>query len=291
MSNPSAAVPSTIEGDATSPIGEDALDCLATTRASSFIAEPSTIQPFGGGSTLAWSVLVPVGCDVVVSLNGRVVNSTGRQSVAPASTTQYILTASQRGTRRVLASTTVRVDTSACLSVAVPESRIHADLDSTIRQVLEDHEELSQRADPRVEVDAKGIHMALRFALAIDNFSDPNIDVDFTLGLRVRNGAADPFYQKVAIDIDWPWWVTVLSSGMSERITEIVENVVEALLKPQILGKVKDLFGTQVEQLPPGLQLHALRLAPNEIVATACPPGPHMPFIVLPTVASHEAVG
>jgi hypothetical protein len=193
--------------------------------------------------------------------------------------------------RKVLASTTVRVDTSACLSVSVPESRIRADLDSTIRQVLEANHELSQRTDPRVEVDAKGIHMALKFALAIDNFSDPNIDVDFTLGLRVRNGAADPFYQNVAIDIDWPWWITVLSAGMSESITEVVENVVEALLKPQILEKVRDLFGTQVQQLPRALQLHALRLAPNEIVATACPPGRQMPFIVLPTVASHEAVG
>jgi hypothetical protein len=219
------------------------------------------------------------------------VNSTGRQSVAPASTTQYILTASHQGTRRVLATTSVRVDTTACLSVSVPESRIRADLDSTIRHVLEDHEELSPRADPRIEVDAKGIHMGLRFALAIDHFSDPNIDMDFTLGLRVRNGAADPFYQNVAIDIDWPWWVTVLSADMSERITDVVQNVVEALLKPQILEKVRDCFRTHVEQLPHTLQLHALRLGPNEIMATACPPGPDMPFIVLPAVASHEAVG
>src|SRR3954454_22438555 len=102
MPRRSTSLPSTIEGDVTGPVSEDALDCLAKTRASSFIAEPSTIQPFGGGSTLAWSVLVPAGCEVVVSLNGRVVNSTGRQSVAPASTTQYILSASQRGTRRVL---------------------------------------------------------------------------------------------------------------------------------------------------------------------------------------------
>src|SRR5215207_1634449 len=107
MSERRASVPSTVEGDTPSPRGDVAFDCLVKTRVSSFISEPSTIQPFGGGSTLAWSVLVPTGCEVVVSLNGRVVNSTGRQSVAPASTTQYILTASQRGTRRVLASTTV----------------------------------------------------------------------------------------------------------------------------------------------------------------------------------------
>src|SRR5947207_1636917 len=103
MPDSPASVPSTVEGDATTPMGDVALDCLVQTRVSSFIAEPSTIQPFGGGSTLAWSVLVPAGCEVVVSLNGRVVNNTGRQSVAPASTTRYILTASLRGTGRVLA--------------------------------------------------------------------------------------------------------------------------------------------------------------------------------------------
>src|SRR3954462_1522927 len=98
MSDSPTSVPSPVEGDTLSAIGDVAFDCLIKTRVSSFIAEPSTIQPFGGGSTLAWSVLVPAGCEVVISLNGRVVNNTGRQSVAPASTTRYILTASQRGT-------------------------------------------------------------------------------------------------------------------------------------------------------------------------------------------------
>lgn len=57
-----------------------------------------------------------------------------------------------------------------------------------------------------VEVDARGIKVALRFRVAIDNFADPDVDVDFTVGLRVRNGAVDAFYQSFAVDVDWPWW-------------------------------------------------------------------------------------
>lgn len=215
MAQPLSSNPDLIPIDP-DPEDNDTFECLAKVKVGSFTATPTTVPPFGGPATLRWGVTVPSGCAVGLRLNGTPVARSGSKEVQPATTTSYSLAAVVNGLTKVLKSVTVRVDTSACVTRPVPESLIRSQVRSAVAKLDAAEPKLSQRSDPRVEIDANGIHVALRFKLAIDNFADPNIDVDFTIGLRVRNGSVEPFYKSFAVDVDWPWWVTVITAGVSK---------------------------------------------------------------------------
>jgi hypothetical protein len=263
------------------PGDDDTLECLAKVKVGSFTATPTTVPPFGGSATLRWAVTVPPGCPVGLKLNGKAVARSGALEVHPAATTTYTLAAFVHGLTKVLKSVSVRVDTSACVTRPVPESLIRAQLRSAVATLDAAEAKLSQRSDPRVEIDANGIHVALRFKLAIDNFADPNIDVDFTVGLRVRNGSVEPYYKSFAVDVDWPWWVTGITAGVSKLVEEFIDGKIEARLKPAILTGLKNQLDALVDQIPGDLRLHSLRFAENAISVTVCPAGPHTPFLVL----------
>jgi len=265
------------------PEDDGAPACLASVKVDSFTATPATVPPFGGSAKLSWRVTAPAGCPLILRLNGTTVANPGSQEVHPATTTTYTLAATVNGLTRVLRSVSVRVDTSACLTVPVPETRIRSEVRSVVAKLDAAEARLSQRSDPRVEIDAKGIHVALRFKLAIDNFPDPNLDVDFTIGLRVRNGTVEPFYKSLSVDVDWPWWVTVITHGVSKIVEEFIDGKIEAKLKPAILTGVKDQIDKLVDEIPGNLRLHSLSLAENEIRVTVCPGGPHTSSLVLAT--------
>lgn len=277
--------------DPTDPIDEETIECLGDVTVTSFSAQPSTISPFSGGATLRWNVTVPSGCGAGLSLNGRSVGRSGTQTVQPAVTTRYTLTAGARGANRVLGSVTVRVDTSACISGAIPESLIRTELQRVVDELDRASARFSKRSDPRIEVDTKGIHVALRFRVAVDNFADPDVDVDFTIGLRVRNGSIEAFYNSFAVDVDWPWWVTVVTAGVSKIVEEFLDDQIEKELKPRILQEVKNQLDAFVDRLPGDLRLHTLSLRNNEIGVTACPAGQDTPFVVLPTVVGADIAG
>jgi hypothetical protein len=260
---------------------DDASECLANVKVGSFTATPTTVPPFGGSATLRWAVTVPPGCPVGLKLNGTPVARSGSLEVHPATTTTYSLAAFVHGMIAVLKSVSVRVDTSACVTRAVPESLVRSQLRSAVAKLDAAEPRLSQRSDPRLEIDADGIHVALRFKLAIDNFADPDIDVDFTIGLRVRNGSVEPYYRSFAVDVDWPWWVTVITAGVSKLVEEFIDGKIEGRLKPAILAGLKDQLDALVAQIPGDLRLHSLSFAENEIRVTVCPGGPHESVLVL----------
>jgi hypothetical protein len=282
MSDTDANLIPTDDGEP-SPGEDQAVDCLSGVDLHSFTAEPATIQPFSAGATLRWRVTVPQGCRVALRLNGAPASASGTQHVDPVATTTYTLTAHSLGLRTTLASATVRVDTRACLTGTVPESLIRTELQQVVRALDQGESRVSLRSDPRIEVEDDGIHVALRFKVAIDNFADPDLDVDFTIGVRIRNGAAEPFYRRFAVDVDWPWWVTAVTAGASKIVEEVVEDKIEDGLKPQILAEVKAQIDALVDRLPGELRLNALRFSANQISITACPPGDQTPFLVLPT--------
>ena len=262
------------------PIDDAAIEALGHTILNSFTAQPSRITPFGGGSTLRWNVSVPSPI-VTVLLNGVRVSPVGTQAVHPAVTTRYTLTARARGATKNLGGTTVQVDTSACISANVPESVIRSQLQAVIDRIDAASSRFKQRAPARVEIDAQGIHVALRLSVSIDNFADPDVDIDFTIGLRVRNGAVEASYTRFDVDVDWPWWVTVVTLGASKIVEEFLDDRIEKALKPQILAEVRKQLDTFVDQLPGDLVLHTVMAAQDRITVTACPAGPTLPFLVL----------
>jgi len=277
--------PTQARRDPTDPIDDEVIECLGGVEVASFTASPSTVRPFGGGATLRWNVALPAGCRVGILLNGRSVSRSGSQAVAPAVTTRYTLTARAGRATRVLGSVTVTVDTAACITATVPESLVRAEMQRAVGELDRASSRFSQRSAPRIEVEAAGIKVALRFRVAIDNFADPDVDVDFTVGLRVRNGSIEPFYLSFSDDVDWPWWVTVVTAGASKIVEEFLEEEVEETLKPKILEQLKDQLDAFVARLPGDLRLHTVSLVGDGIRVTACPPGDDTPFLVLPSAA------
>ena len=265
------------------PEDDDILLCLSKVTVTSFTATPSSVPPFGGPSTLKWSVTVPPGCAVGLKLNGKAVGRSGSLEVQPTTTTTYSLVAAVRGLTRVLKSVSVRVDTSACITRPVPESLIRTELRKAVDKLDADESRLSQRSDPKVEIEPDGIHVALRFKLAIDNFADPDLDVDAVIGVRVRNGAVEPFFKSFSVDLDWPWWVTVITAGVSKIVEEFIEDKIEGRLKPAALAAVKKQIDALVAQIPGGLRVHSMSFAENELRVTVCPAGDNTPFLVLAT--------
>lgn len=259
---------------------EEVPECLADVAVASFTAQPSSVRPFGGGATLRWNVTVPTGCRVGIELNGRPVSRSGSLTVQPARTTRYTLSANAGRATRTLGSVTVAVDTSACISGGIAESLIRSQVQQVVDELDRASSQFSQRSAPRVEVDARGIKVALRFRVAIDNFADPDVDVDFTVGLRVRSGAVEAFYQSFAVDVDWPWWVTVVTVGASKIVEEFLDGKIEAALKPKILAELEAQLDAFVDRLPGNLRIHTIALSDNEIRVTACPAGAVTPFLV-----------
>jgi len=184
------------------------------------------------------------------------------------------------------------VDTSACRTAAVPESLVRGEVRRLVEELDRAEGRFRQRAAPRVEIDAQGIHVALRFVIVIDNFADPDLNIDFVIGLRVRDGAVEAFYKSFSVDVDWPWWVTVISAGASEIVESVIAGRIEQGLKPQLLAEINKLVERFVSQLPRSLRLHSITSAQDEIRVTACPANGVAPFLVeAPASITADAVG
>jgi hypothetical protein len=266
------------------PINDHALECLADTRLVSFTATPSVVPPFGGTVTLSWSVGLPTGCSPAVRLNGQTVSASGSRQVQPSVTTRYTLTAALAGLTKTLGGVTVGVDTSACITQAVPESVMRDQVRSSVDELDAAEPRISQRSAARVEVDATGISVALRLKIAIDNFADPNLDIDCKVGLQVRDRGVDAFYRSFAVDLDWPWWVTVVTAGVSKIVEEIIEDKIEAQLKPAVLAGLEERLDAMVDLIPGDLALHSLQLATDEVRVTVCPARSGVGPIVVPPI-------
>jgi len=261
---------------------DDDVEVLGDVDLNSFTASPATIAPFGGGSTLRWSVSLPQ-LGVQVRLNGRTVTASGSQAVHPSVSTRYTLTAHHRGASRQLGAVTVHVETSGCITVTVPESTIRDAIRRAVDEIDRAESRFSQRSPARVEIDPDGIHVALRLKVAIDNFADPDVDVDCTIGLRLRAGAVEVYLRRFTVDVDFPWWVTVVTAGVSKIVEEFVDGTIERRLKPRLLQQAQAQLDALVAQLPSNLRLQALAAVQDGLRVTACPAGARPPFLVLPT--------
>ena len=273
------AGPDALAGPAGDPFEED-LDVLGDVVLNSFTATPPTISPFDEGSTLRWAVTLP-DSSVQIRLNGMRVAARGSQIVRPTVTTRYTLTAHRRRASRPLGVVSVNVDTSSCITVTVPESEFRDRIRQAVDEVDRADPRFSQRSPARVEIDASGIHVALRLVLAINNFPDPDVDIDCTLGLRIRGGAVEVYLKRFTVDVDWPWWVTVLSAGVSKIVEEFIEDAVEQRLKQLVLDEAQKRLDELVARLPRPLRIQSIATVQDGIRVTACPAGVDTPFLVL----------
>ena len=262
-------------------IDDEALECLAGTLSTSFTANPTTILPFQGPATLRWSASVPVGCRVGFAINGRAVGRSGSLEVLPAVDTTYALTASVRRASKVLGRVTVDVDTSACVSGELAESVLRGQVEQSLASFEADDDRAYDLSLDSFEVRSTGLHVSLHMKLEIDKFADPSVDVDFVIGLNVNDGVVGPYYRSFTVDVDWPWYITTLTLGVTKIVEEFLDGRVEGDMKPTVLEEIQGAIDALVALLPDDMKIHTIRLIEDAVVVTACPDGDVVPWRVL----------
>jgi len=268
----------------------DPPNCLSDIRLVQLVADPPTTEPFGAPVTIRWNVDVPGSCPVSLNLNNQTVARSGSMIVHPAATTTFRLEARSLGFQRNLGSITVPVATQACVTGSLTEEQVQTELRAAIAAVDAQSSRLKQRRPATVSIDPNGIKVAVRLSISINNFPDPDVDVDFTLGLQIRDGAVEPFFRSFSVDVDWPWWVTTVSLGITKIVEEVIENEIEGRLKQAILDQVKQVIAGVVDDLPASLRLFRIVTLQDRIDVTVCPVGDHQPHVVLGTFEASTAV-
>jgi hypothetical protein len=189
--------------------GSGGADILADVELVSFTALPGHIAPFGA-SRLAWEVKGPAGFGV--KLNGAAVPKTGHRIVQPQSTTQYRLDASALGVTRHLRTVTVNVDASRCQvdSLFRPEVTIQGMLRS---QVL-NQPGIYFHSDPQVIFSPGTIRFKLHLGQTVNNFPDPEIKIDASLGLTVQAGHIVSVARDVDVDVSVPFYAWAIPGAV-----------------------------------------------------------------------------
>lgn len=263
-------------------IDDGALECLGDTSLSSFSASPARLAPFAGPATLRWSASVPVGCRVGFRINGRSVSRSGSLEVLPAVDTSYTLSAHVGPASRVLGRVTVAVDTDACSRVELAESILRGQLEQTVGEFAASSDRAYDAKLTRFDITPSGITVSIRTKLEINNFSDPTLYVDFVLGLDVVDGSVVPRYKSFNVDVDWPWWVTTLTLGITKIVEEFIESDIESGLKDAIRQRITDKIDAMVDLLGDDKKVHTVSLTDESVVVTACPQGKKVPDVSLP---------
>ncbi len=263
-------------------IDDGALECLTDTSLASFAASPTRLVPFGGPATLTWSGTVPAGCRVGFRINGRPVSRSGSLEVLPAVDTTYTLSAHVGLASRVLGRATVAVDTDACSRIELAEWILRGQVNQTVGEFAASSDRAYDAKLTTFDITPSGIKVSIRTKLEINNFSDPTLYIDFVLGLDVVAGAVVPAYKSFSVDVDWPWWVTTLSLGITKIVEEFVEGAIEGDLKAEIRERIADKIDAMVDLLGDDKKVHTVSLTDEAVVVTACPEGRRVPDLSLP---------
>lgn len=248
---------------------EKAFECLGNTTVNSFTASPSTVRP-GIASTLKWNITLPTGCGVQLFLNGSPVSKSGSRSVAPLNTTTYRLVGRMSTVEQTLRSVTVSVDKSQCFIRSVPEETVRQMLQSLIESNLADTS-IHQRSPAVVEIDRSGIAVKLRLRISVPNFFDPNLNINMVIGVNGAGNNVAVSFRSYSNDLDWAWWVTGITVGISKLIEELIESEIEKRIKPLILQKLKEQIDSFLSMIPPTHRLHSLMTEADEIRGLVCP--------------------
>lgn len=249
-----------------------AIRCMQGVELQAFSASPTTISPFGSPARLTWSASSPANClGLQFLLNGQQVDRSGTQDVRPAATTTYRLEATMLGFRRTLASATVVVNTQGCIIGAVLEDKVREDVRDATAEFDQDTPEVRERSTPGVEVTARGVALRLRFTIIVNNFANPDLDVDCEVSIRAQDGGVRARYRSFAVDVDWPWWVTGVSLGVTKIVEEVIESRIEGVLRPKLLDAVVAAFDADLAMIPPTHRLYTLTTAADRIDWMVCP--------------------
>lgn len=242
------------------PCTTDMLDkavlCASEFRLVSFTASPATTTP-GQAVTLRWNIDRSGQCTGQFKINGIAVQMDGSKVVSPLSDTIYsISVATGCNITRNLGRVTVDVNESSCRITSIPESLVRNQIIRAVDVSIQEFNQsssndLTKRTQTQVEIDNLGIAVKLRLEAAINNFPNPDLNVDMKIGIGVGPGnTVSVFYRSFAVDVDWPWWVTGITLGITKIVEEIVEGRIEGKIKSQILESLRTQINEAAKLIP-----------------------------------------
>lgn len=263
----------------TEEMKERVLDCFSDLQVVRFSADRTEVRPGDGGALLSWEVELPTSCRGIVSLalNNLTVGRTGSRQVHPVQSMLYTLVARGAGLSATLGSVRIVVDRTGCEQSEILESDIVPQIQASVKASLNSYNndpgtdnKVTQRRETQVEVEPAGVTVRLRLTLAINNFWDPDVNVDATLTLGISpEGGVLVAYRSFSVDVDWPWWVTGITLGITKIIEEFLDEEVEDKLK----NKIRNDFQANVQAAVTTFDgvVVALETAHDRIIATTCP--------------------
>lgn len=235
------------------PPPDDVLDeaaaCIASLTLERFSADDTEIRA-GQQATLRWEVDTSRCATPAVAgifLNNARVPARGSRTVRPSRTISYGLAARAVGIVRPLGRVRIEVDDSACEPKELPESVVAPLIARGVRQSIDDYNndpdtdhKVTLRRDPVAEIEPDGVVIRLRMKLDINNFFDPDVDVDARIGVGVSaENEALAFYRSFKVDVDWPWWVTGITLGISKIVEEFIDGMVEGRIRTRMLNDLR----------------------------------------------------
>lgn len=235
------------------PPPDDVLDevavCLASLTVDHFAANDTQIRA-GEQVTISWDVDTS-GCAnprlAGIFLNSTRVTPRGSRTVRPSRTISYGLSARGAGAVRALGRVRIDVDDRGCEPQELSEDVVAPLIQNAVRDSINDYNndpdtdhKVSLRRDPVAQIEPEGIVIRLRMKLDINNFFDPDVDVDARIGVGVSaENKALAFYRSFKVDVDWPWWVTGITLGISKIVEEFIDGMVERRIKARILNDLR----------------------------------------------------
>lgn len=253
---------------------DKAVLCSSEFRLVSFTATPATVTP-GQPVTLRWNIDRSGQCNAQFKINGIGVPMDGSKVVTPLSDSTYTISlATTCNVTRNLGRVIVDVNDSSCRLTSIPESLVRDQIiravDASIQEFNQTSgNDLTKRTQTQVEIDSQGISVKLRLKAAVNNFPDPDLNVDMKIGIGVGPGnTVSVFYRSFSVDVDWPWWVTGISLGITKIVEEIVEGRIEGKIKSQILDSLRTQI-TSATRLIPGV-LASIQTLQDELRLKIC---------------------
>jgi hypothetical protein len=254
-----------------------AIECLGETNLINFSADKTSVRA-GETVTISWDVDIPQHCGLSVRLNFAQVPKKGSRVIRPVRNVSYRLDCGAASVSKMLGNVSVAVDSSNCMPVEIPEDLLRTGVIASVDQSLADYNahpdnenrQVSKRKETVFEIEPGGIVLRLRLKVEVENFFDPDVDVDAKIEVGVSpEGQVVAFYRSFAVDVDWPWWVTGITLGITKIIEEFKDGTVEKNLKTKLLNDLRADIQAKVRAFGTVGEIDTVQ---DKVIVTVCEP-------------------
>ena len=256
-----------------------AIACMGETTLVRFAADRTSIRA-GETVTISWEVDKPDNCQLSTTLNHSQVPRTGSRTIRPVRFVSYRLDVRAAGVSKLLGVVNVDVDASGCTAVAIPEDLVRPEVLTSVDESLAEYNldpknkdnPVTKRRETVFEIEPSGMVVRLRLKLGINNFFDPDIDIDARIAIGMSpEGDVLAFFKSFEVDVDWPWWVTGITLGITKLVEEYMDGEIEKKMKPKVINDLRASFRRRLNDLPGTVA--SLETGQDEVLATVCQTG------------------